>query len=80
MVVNDLHLMGIALLPSKADAPLVVDANAVLPSAFASKLLEAVPRRYTQVIKRLSGVDDGQLAQHGTLEFTRISADAFPLE
>jgi hypothetical protein len=31
VVVHDLDLEGVAVSPDKADAPLVVDANAVLP-------------------------------------------------
>src|SRR2546430_5958004 len=80
MVVNDLDLMGITLLPSEADAPLIVDPNTVLPSALPSKLLEPVPRRDTQIIESLSGINDDKLAQHCALELARISADAMALE
>lgn len=80
MVVYDLDLMGIPVLPSEANAPLVVDPNTVLPNALPSKLLESVSRRGTQIIERLSGINDDQLAQHGALEFARKSADALSLE
>lgn len=80
MIVNDLDLMGITCLPSEADAPLVVDPDTVLPGALPSKPLEPVPWRATQIIERLSGINDDQLAQHGALKLARISADAFPLE
>lgn len=72
--------MRIAVLPSEADAPLIVDANTVLPSALPSKLLESVPRRDAQIIEGLGGIDDDQFAQHGALELARISADPLPLE
>ena len=80
MVVHDLDFMGVALLPSEADAPLIIDPNAVLPGALASKLLESVPGWDTQIIERLSRIDDDELAQHGALELARIPADALPLE
>ena len=80
MVVNDLDLMRIAVLPSKADAPLIVDPNTVLPSALSAKLLESVSRRDAQILEGLGSIDDDQLAQHGALELARISADPLPLE
>jgi hypothetical protein len=80
MVVHDLDVKRIAVLPSEADAPLIIDANTVLSSALPAQLLESVPWRDAQIIERLGGVDDDQLAQHGALELARISADPFPLE
>lgn len=45
MVIDDLHILGIAVFaPSKADTPLIVDANAVLPFPVAAELLETVAR------------------------------------
>ena len=80
MVVNDLDLMRIAVLPSKADAPLIVDPNTVLPSTLSAKLLESVSGRDAQILEDLGGIDDHQLAQHGALELARISANPLPLE
>ena len=80
MIVNDLDLMRIAVLPSKANAPLIVDPNTVQPSALPSQLLQSVARRNAQIIESLGGIDDDQLAQHGALELARISADPLPLE
>jgi hypothetical protein len=31
MIVNDLNIMGLAIAPAKANAPLLIDADAVLP-------------------------------------------------
>jgi hypothetical protein len=33
MIIHDLNVIGVPVSPNKADAPLIVDANAVLPSA-----------------------------------------------
>jgi len=35
VVINDLHIVGIAFFPSEADTPLIVDPNTVLPEAIA---------------------------------------------
>ena len=80
MIVNDLDLMRIAVLPSEADAPLIVDPNTVLPSALPSQLLQSIPRRDAQIIEGFRGIDDNQLSQHGAPEVARVSADPLPLE
>ena len=80
MIVNDLDLMRIAVLPSEANAPLIVDPNTVQPSALPSQLLQPVARRNAQIIESLGSIDDDQVAQHGALEIARISADPLPLE
>jgi hypothetical protein len=42
MIVRDFHVMCIAVRPSEAHPPLVVDADAVLPGAVSLELLQAV--------------------------------------
>jgi len=42
MVVNDLHLQSITLFPDKADAPLIVDSNAVLSGSIPPQFLKPV--------------------------------------
>ena len=42
MVIGDLNFMRVAVFPSEADAPLTVDADAVLTLAVASEGLEMV--------------------------------------
>jgi len=44
MVVYDLDIERIAGIPPKADAPLVVDPNAVLPGPVASEAFEPIRR------------------------------------
>jgi hypothetical protein len=61
VIVCDLDIVGIALLPSEAQPPLIVDAYAVLPFALPSKLLEAISAWDAQVLKRLGCVQHGQL-------------------
>ena len=61
MVVDDFHIVGIASLPSKADAPLVIDANAVLTLAVALECLELVTGRGLQVREDSRAVQVQQL-------------------
>jgi hypothetical protein len=48
--------------PHEADAPLVVDANAVLTFPVAFQCLQSIARRSVQKIQRLRGVKLGELA------------------
>ena len=47
MVIHDLDIVRIARSPVEADAPLIVDADAVLTLAIAVKSFETIARRYT---------------------------------
>jgi hypothetical protein len=49
MIINDLHVEGVSVGPSKTDAPLVVDANAVLTLSPSLQGLEPVRRRNCQI-------------------------------
>jgi hypothetical protein len=42
MVVNEFNLISFAVAPRKTDAPLVIDANAVLTSAIPLEFLQSV--------------------------------------
>lgn len=64
MVIDDLDIVRIGILPSEADPPLIVDADAVLAGTIAFEFLEAVPRRYAEVVECLGGIDGDQLPQH----------------
>jgi len=57
VIVYDLDINGIAILPSKANTPLIVDANAVLAGTFALKRFKVIRRRNAQIIQGLSIVD-----------------------
>ena len=62
MVVDDLDVVGVAFRPPEADAPLIVDANAVLSLSIATERFQAVAWRRAQEIKGVSGVDQEQLS------------------
>jgi hypothetical protein len=61
MVVRHLDVEGVTVTPGKADAPLIVDSDAVLPPALASEFLKSVARRDGQIGKRRGAVDDQEL-------------------
>lgn len=80
MVVNDLDLIGVGILPAKADAPLIVHPNTVLASAISLELFEAVARRHPKVIERLRGVEGDELPEHAPQEVGGKATDALALE
>ena len=68
MVVDDLDVMGVALLPGEADAPLVVDANTVLSFAVAVQSLKAVSGRRAQIHQGDRRVEHHEFSQGGALD------------
>jgi hypothetical protein len=56
MVVNDRNLVGIAILPPEADAPLLVHADTVLAGAIAPELLQSIPRRDAEIVELLGRI------------------------
>lgn len=77
MIVDDLDVVGVAVDPAEADAPLVVDADAVLAGPVAAELLEAIARRDAQVLEVHGTVDQAELPEHDAAEVGRESADGF---
>jgi len=56
MVVDDFHVVGVALPPHEADAILIIDPDAVLALALAVQRFQPVSGRHTQIIQRHGGV------------------------
>lgn len=56
VVVDNFNVPCMAITPDKADAPLIVNADAVLPLPITGKLFEAIRRGRKQVIKAFSSV------------------------
>ena len=61
MIVDKFNVQGFAVSPCEADAPLIVDADAVLTGSVTFKRFEPVTRRGAQKIQCLSSVELGQL-------------------
>ena len=67
MVVDNLNFVRVVRTPPKANPPLSIDADTVLPGSVSFQLFQAVRRGYAQVIKRGRGVEHAELPQAGTL-------------
>jgi hypothetical protein len=68
MIVNDLNVSSLAFNPLEADAPLVVDANAVLPRPLPFQFLKTVARRGKQVLKILGVIQVNQFTASRALD------------
>ena len=62
VTVANLDALGAAAVPHETDAPLVIDADAVLPGALPRKRFKSVRWRDAQVVQAPSGVEHPQLA------------------
>lgn len=67
--------MGVAVLPAKADAPLVIDANTILAAASALELLQPIAWRYSQISQCIGRVQSAKLSQHCAQEIRRKTPD-----
>jgi hypothetical protein len=68
MVVDDFNVVGVAMLPDKADPPLIVDAYAVLTRAVALQGFQPVTRRYAQILDAPSPVEVEKFPAGGPFE------------
>jgi hypothetical protein len=68
MVVNNLDGVGIASPPDKTDAPLIIDANTVLPLAVAMECFEAITGRRGKVADFYGSIQLPQLPLGNSLD------------
>ncbi len=71
MVIYDLYLVGVFPFPPKAEAPLVVDANAVLAAAGAFEGFQAIAGREAHDIESVGGIELEELSSGGALDIRR---------
>ena len=69
MIVRHFDVVGVALLPTEADAPLVIDANAMLASAIARQSFQPIGRWNPQIVQALSDIELYQLAPRKAVQF-----------
>jgi len=62
VVIDDFHVVGVTINPSKTDTPLIVDADAVLAFSAALECFKTVGRRNSQILKREGIAEHAQLA------------------
>ena len=55
MIVYNLDGKCVTILPNKANAPLIIDANAVLTKPITFEGFEAIPRQRTEIIQSCRG-------------------------
>jgi hypothetical protein len=67
-IVDDFHVAGVSTPPDEADAPLIVDSDAVLPLAAASERLELVSRGDAKIVEAPGAVQLRELSPRGSLE------------
>jgi hypothetical protein len=68
MVIDDLDLVGIGVAPLETNAPLDVDPNAPLVRTVASKTLQTIARRHSQVPEILGVVEHSEFSSSGLLD------------
>jgi hypothetical protein len=61
MIVDNLHVIGFAVAPSKYDPPLIVDPDRMEASEITPQLLKMVGRRHTQILKAAGNVNTHKL-------------------
>jgi hypothetical protein len=76
MIIYDLYVVGVAIAPGKADAPAVVDPNAVLSASISSQLFQAVGRWDLQIREGMGIVEHAQFPQSDLLDVRRKPAEA----
>jgi len=68
MVVDDLNFTGVSVSPCKANAPLIVDADAVFTSAIALQSFEVVTRQRGERLDIRRSIKHVQFAESRTLD------------
>ena len=66
MVVNDLNPFWTSVAPPKADSPLIVDSDTVLPRTITAQTLKPIARRDPEILQTTRSVNLTQLAQRNT--------------
>jgi hypothetical protein len=79
MIINDLDELGAAVAPDEADAPPVIDPDAVLIAKVALKCLEAITRRRPKIGKPGYGIQNVELAQSDRPDLLELG-NCFTLE
>jgi hypothetical protein len=70
MIVYDLDLVSVALAPTKANSPLVVDADAVLAFSVACQFLQSIAGEPGEVFKRFRAMELPQLPERSALDLS----------
>ena len=80
MIVDDLDVVRVGSEPAEADAPLIVDSDAVLASPVSGELLKAIRGRDAEVEEAGRGIKHDEFAKGNSLKVRRHSANPLPFE
>ncbi len=75
MVVDNLHVPGLAVTPNQANPPSIVDANTVLSAAVTFQCLQAIAGRHPQVVEDACGIHHLQFCLGPPLDIRREVPD-----
>ena len=68
VIIDNFYFVRMAIVPSKADAPLIVNANAVLPGAIAFQSFQAISRWRSHLLQTPSGIQLLQLSESNSCD------------
>jgi hypothetical protein len=71
MRVDNLNAVGVAVSPAEAEAPLIVDPDAVLPLAIPCEPFQPVAGWHPQILKRFRRIEDTKLSLRNAFDITR---------
>lgn len=69
MIIGYFHIIGVAIFPNKANAPLVVDGNGMLAGAVASQKMQAVAGWNFEIFESRRQIDVFQTANSSADDF-----------
>ena len=80
MVVNDLNPFWTSVAPPKADSPVIVDSDTVLPRTITAQTLKPVARRNPKILQTTRSVNLTQLAQRDAHDARIEGRNRLPLK
>jgi hypothetical protein len=80
VIVRDLDVVGVSFAPDEADAPLIVDPDAVLTRPISPKSFQTIARRHFKILERGRRIQDPQLSKTHSRHIRTEPPDRMPLE
>jgi hypothetical protein len=78
VVVHDFYIFSARICPPKADAPLIIDTNAVLASTIALERFKTIAWWYSQIIESPGDLELSQLAPRNSSNVHKpLDAESF---
>jgi hypothetical protein len=74
VIVDDFHIVAMAVTPDKTDSPLIIDPNGVLPFPIAPQCFQLISRRRSQNAQLSHGMKLEQFPQGDPLDGTKPPA------